>query len=132
MPTAELQKRILSVLVSPAYKELHNPNYSVIANPFTIDLQNCTEHTLDVITAAIYKTNDIRVIKANEQAYFNPQPVNINPIKLLLGSALVADVAISDHPGSPVTTTFTTIAEFLNKYGAASEVLTIKPDGFVL
>lgn len=128
IPTPELQKRLLGVLTSPTYKELHNPHYSVIANPFTLDLQNCTEHTLDVITAAIYQTSDINIIKANEEKYYVPQPVRINPFKLLLGSMLVADVATSDHPGSPVTATFTTVGRFLTRYNGASEVLVVTPD----
>lgn len=128
IPSPELQKRVLNVLASPTYKELHNPHYSVIANPFTLEFQNCTEHTLDVITAAIYETSDIKVIKANEKAYFEPQPVNVNPVKLLLGSMFVADVATSDHPGPPVTSTFTAIGKFLTKYNAVSEILTITPD----
>lgn len=128
IPTPELQKRLLAILASPTYKELHNSHYSVIANPFTLELQNCTEFTLDVLTAAIYETNDIKVIKANEKAYFEPQPVNVNPVKLLLGSMFVADVSKSDHPGKPVTSTFTTIGNFLTKYNAASEILTIIPD----
>lgn len=128
IPSPELQKRLLKIIASSTYKELHNPNYSVIANPFTLDLQNCTEHTLDVITAAIYETDDMAVIKKNEKAYFKPQPVNINPLKIMLGSMFVADVATSDHPGSPVTSTFTKIGNFLNKYDAASKILTITPD----
>ncbi|WP_320045593.1 DUF2145 domain-containing protein [uncultured Desulfobacter sp.] len=128
IPSPELQKRLLNVLVSPTYKELHNPHYSVIANPFTLAFQNCTEHTLDIITAAIYETSDIKVIKANEKAYFEPQPVNVNPVKLLLGSMFVADVTTSDHPGSPVTSTFTSIGKFLTKYNAVSEILTITLD----
>jgi len=128
IPTPELQKRLLEVLASPTYKKLHNPHYSVIANPFTLDFQNCTEHTLDVITAAIYETNDLKTIKANEKAYYEPQTVNVNPLKLLLGSMFAADVTTSDHPGSPVTATFTTIGGFLTKYNAASEILTITPD----
>lgn len=128
IPSPELQKRLLEVLASPTYKELHNPHYSVIANPFTLDFQNCTEHMLDVITAAIYETSDIRVIKANEKAYYEPQPVNVNPVKLLLGSMFAADVTTSDHPGSPVTATYTTIGNFLTKYNAASEILIITPD----
>ncbi|MBU0946707.1 MAG: DUF2145 domain-containing protein [Proteobacteria bacterium] len=128
IPSPELQKRLMEVLSSPTYKELHNPRYSVIANPFTLDFQNCTEHTLDVITAAIYETKDLKVIKANEKAYFEPQSVNVNPVKLLLGSMFAADVTTSDHPGSPVTSTFTTIGKFLTKYNAASEILTITPD----
>ena len=128
IPSPELQKRLLDVLASPTYTDLHNSDYSVISNPFTIEYQNCTEHTLDVIIAAIYRTDDIKVIKANEKEYFEPQPVNINPFKLALGSMFAADVTMSDHPGSPVTTTFTTIGEFLMKYKAASEILTITPD----
>jgi hypothetical protein len=128
IPTHELQMRLLKVLASPTYKALHNPKYSVIANPFTLELQNCTEHTLDVIVAAIYETDDINVIKANQKKYFEPQPVNIGFLKLLLGSMFVADVSTSDHPGTPVTATFTTIGNFLNKYNAASEILIITPD----
>lgn len=128
IPSPELQLRLLKVLSSPTYKALHNPKYSVIANPFTLELQNCTEHTLDVIVAATYETDDINVIKANEKKYFEPQPVNVGFLKLFLGSLFVADVATSDHPDSPVTATFTSIGKFLNKYNAASEILIIKPD----
>lgn len=128
IPSPELQKRLLDVIVSPAYKELHNPNYSLIANPFTLDFQNCTEHTLDVVTAAIYQTNDLKTIKANEKAYFEAQRVNVSPLKLALGSMLAADITTSDHPGSPETATFETIGKFLTKYKAASEVLIVTPD----
>ncbi|MBL4775105.1 MAG: DUF2145 domain-containing protein [Mariprofundus sp.] len=128
IPTPELQKRLLQVLASPTYKALHNPHYSVIANPFTLDFQNCTEHTLDVITAAIYETKDLKVIKANEKAYYEPQKVNVNPLKLLLGSMFSPDVTTADHPSAPVTSTYTTIGNFLTKYKAVSEILTITPD----
>ncbi len=128
IPTPELQRRLLEVLFSPTYKKLHNPHYSLIANPFTLGFQNCTEHTLDVIFAAIYKTNDIKVIKANEKAYFRPHKVEVNPLKLMLGSVFVADITTSDHPNAPETTTFTTIESFLSKNNAISETLIITPD----
>jgi hypothetical protein len=128
IPSPELQKRLLTVLASPLYKELHNPKYSVIANPFNTELQNCTEHILDLIVAAIYETDDIKLIKANEKKYFEPQVVNVNFVKLFFGSMFTADVATSDHSGTPVTVTFTTIGKFLTKYNAASEILTITPD----
>lgn len=128
IPTPEVQKRLLETISSPTYKSLHNPKYSVIANPFTLDFQNCTEHTLDVLTAAIYKTADIKVIKANEKAYFQAQTVNVNPVKLALGSMFAADVTTSDHPGSPETATFETIGRFMTKYNAASEVIIVTPD----
>jgi len=127
IPKPELQRKLLKVLVSPTYKQLHNSNYSVIANPFTEGFQNCTEHTLDVITAAIYDTDDLKVIKANQKAYFQPQEVNVNPLKLFLGSMFVDDVTTTDHPDTPVTTTFTTIEKFLTKYNLASESFIVKP-----
>lgn len=128
IPSPELQTRLLEILSSPTYSKLHNPHYSVIANPYTLDFQNCTEFTLDVVTAAIYKTDDIKVIKANEKAYFEAQPVNFNPVKLMIGSMLSSDVTTSDHPSSPVTATFETIGRFLDKYHASSEILTITPE----
>lgn len=42
--------------------------------------------------------------------------------------AIVADVATSDHPGSPVTTTFTTVGQFLTRYNGASELVVVTPD----
>lgn len=121
IPKPEVQLKILKVITSDTYQQLHNPNYSVIANPFTIELQNCTEHTLDVIFAALYQTSDIKQIKANQKAYFDAQPVNVNPLLLALGSIFTSEVALSDHPSSAVTTTFTTIGNFLTKFDLASE-----------
>lgn len=128
IPSANLQKRLLDVIASPVYKELHDPHYSLIANPYTVGKQNCTEHTLDVISAAIYQTNDIKVIKANEKAYFEAQPVKVSPLKLALGSMLSAEISTSDQTGEPVTATFETIAKYLQKYDTGSEVVTIIPD----
>ncbi|KGO35393.1 hypothetical protein JT06_02475 [Desulfobulbus sp. Tol-SR] len=127
IPTPELQKRILQVMSSETYKKIHNPHYSVIANPYTLDYQNCTEHTLDIVFAAIYHTDDIKQIKANEKAYFEAQRVNVNPIKLAFGSIFAADVTVSDHPGQPVTATFESISRFLQKFGAVSESFTVTP-----
>ena len=74
-PPRRSQQRLLDVISSPTYAALHDPHYSLIANPYTLGKQNCTEHTLDVINAAIYQTSDIKTIKANEKAYFVAQPV---------------------------------------------------------
>lgn len=128
IPSPQLQARLLSVIASPAYKQLHQPKYSVIANPYTLGRQNCTEFVLDVINSAIYQTNDIKVIKANEKAYFAAQPVNVSPFKLMLGSMFSAEVATSDHPGPPVTATFERISDYLQKYDKGSFTRTVYPD----
>lgn len=128
IPSAELQSRLLSVIGSPSYSKLHEPNYSVIANPYSLGKQNCTEFVLDVTNAAIYQTDDIKKIKANEKAYFVGQKVNVNPFKLMLGSMFSKEVSTSDHHGEAVTATFETISQYLAKYDEGSETLTVLPD----
>jgi hypothetical protein len=128
IPSHELQKRLLETISSPTYRELHDPNYSAIANPFTLGKQNCTEHTLDVVNAAIYQTNDISKIKASERAYFSPQVVNISGLKLALASMFSPEVTLSDQLDTPVTATFETIGKYLQKYDEGSEMFSITPD----
>ena len=128
IPSAELQQRLLKLIASPTYKTLHDPHYSVIANPYTLGRQNCTEFVLDVINAAIYQTSDIKKIKATEEKYFVAQKVNVNPFKLMLGSMFSAEVSTSDQPGPPVTATFETIGQYLEKYDTGVKKLTVTQD----
>jgi hypothetical protein len=128
IPSPRLQMRLLDIITSPVYRQLHDPHYSAIANPYTLGRQNCTEHTLDVINAAIYQTSDIKRIKAAEKAYFVAQPVNVSGFKLMLGAMFSAEITLSDQPGSPVTATFETIARYLQKYDAGSEMFIITPE----
>jgi hypothetical protein len=128
LPSAELQKRLLETISSANYAKLHDPHYSVIANPYTLGRQNCTEFVLDVVNSSIYQTDDIGKIKANEKSYFIAQKVNVNPFKLMLGSMFSKEVSTSDQDGMPVTATFETIGEYLKKYDVGSEVLTVLPN----
>lgn len=127
IPSPELQERLLKLIGAPSYASLHEPRYSLIANPYTVGRQNCTEFVLDVINAAIYQTTDIRQLKANAKAYFTAQPVNVNPLKLLLGSMFMSQISTSDHPGEPVTATFERIGQYLQTYDAGSRILEIRP-----
>ncbi|MEE8327807.1 MAG: DUF2145 domain-containing protein [Nitrosomonadaceae bacterium] len=81
IPTRDLQKRILEVIRSDSYEKLHNPVYSAISNPYNAMYQNCTEHVLDVLNAAIYQTDDIKQLKINTQAHFDAQELKISPFK---------------------------------------------------
>lgn len=125
IPKPELQRRLLQVIASDTYRNLHNSHYSVLANPYNTKYQNCTEHTLDVINAAIYQTDDVRIIKANTRAYFDAQPVDISPLKLMYGSLTQADVTTSDHKGKVKTASYTTIANYLKKYDLVQEEMLI-------
>jgi len=130
IPTVQMQKRLLKIIASGAYKSLHNPNYSVLANPGDLKYQNCTEFTLDVIQAAIYNTTDREKIKTNTRAYFTAQDVNISPFKLLFGSMFVPDVKMGDQGDQIRTATFTTIAAYMQEYGLTKEVITLEADPY--
>jgi hypothetical protein len=127
IPSAELQQRLIKVIASPAYAAVHEPRYSVIANPYNEGRQNCTEFILDVINSAIYQTSNVKQLKQVAQKYFVAQPVEVNPFKLLLGSVFSAEVTTTDHPSRPVTATFERISDYLLKYDQGAEVLTVKP-----
>ena len=113
VPDPRLQQKLLAVLNSPTYGKVHNPRYSVIANPDNDIYQNCTEHTLNVLMAALYETDDIDRIKANIRAHFEPQTVEVNPIKRLVGPLVMDGLAMDDQTGRIQTTTFTSIARFM-------------------
>lgn len=115
IPKPELQRRLLSVIGSDVYKTLHNPNYSALANPYNQRYQNCTEHTLDVINAAIYDTSDRNQLKANTRKYYRAQNVDLDPLKLLVGALFLPDIALSDQGEEIHTSTFTTIANYLTQ-----------------
>ncbi len=127
VPSAELQRRLLDIIGTPNYESLHEQSYSVIANPYTLGHQNCTEFVLDVVNAAIYKTSDIAKLKEVTKSYFIAQPVNVSPFKLLLGTMFSKEVSTSDQPDAPVTATFEKIGEYLSEYDDGSQVLSVFP-----
>lgn len=119
IPSMELQMAILALFQENRVAGLHNPAYSVIANPFNSTYQNCTEYTLDIINAAIYGTTDVQRLKANAEAYFSPEKVRMSRFKLTLGGMFAKGVSVSDHGRTINTTTFTTIANYLQQYDLA-------------
>jgi hypothetical protein len=126
IPKRSLQKRILEVINSDSYEKLHNPAYSAISNPYNARYQNCTEHVLDVLNAAIYQTDDIKQLKINTQAHFDAQKLKINPFKLFLASLFMSEVKTSDHKKGIKTTTFGSIANYLQSNGLAEDIAHIE------
>ena len=128
IPSPRMQEKLLGVIFSNTYQALHNPRYSATSNPFNDRYQNCTEFVLDVINAAIYDTSDYRQIKANEAAYFEPEPIRVDALKLFLGSIFVPDITTSDHSGPVATATFGSLARYMQNHGIADEVFTVQVD----
>lgn len=129
IPTPDIQQRLITLIEQGKNRELHNTKYSVIANPFNQQFQNCTEHTLDLLNAAIYQTMDVAKIKANTRAYFTPQRVYTSRVKLMFGSWLMDDVTTRDHTGKIATTTFTSIHQYLTQYELAQHAVSLLEDG---
>lgn len=128
IPTENLQRLIVDVLLKKQNYLLHNRNYSVISNPFNSQFQNCTEHTLDIINAAVYQTIDVDQIKKNTQAHFKPERIKINPVSRLFGNLLMKDFTTHDHSRRIYTTTFSTIAKYLNMNSLIEKAVIIQKD----
>jgi hypothetical protein len=129
IPNDALQQRLIDLIASGEAQTLHNPKYSVIANPFNNKFQNCTEYTLDIINAAIYDTLDTHQLKVNAKAHFQPQRVHTSRFKLALGSIFMNAVSTSDHKGRIYTTTFGSIADYLERNNLVQELVMFSQDG---
>ncbi|MEO0905238.1 MAG: DUF2145 domain-containing protein [Pseudomonadota bacterium] len=127
IPDPRLQRKLLDVIGSPTYAALHNERYSVLANPRSGQFQNCTEHTLDVVMAALYDTSDPAQIKANIAAHFTPQPVRLNGVQRLFAPAASAALTTADHGANVGTATFGSIARFMEANNLDDEVYRITP-----
>jgi hypothetical protein len=129
IPSDEIQTGLIELIASGKNSKLHNPKYSVIANPMNSQLQNCTEHTLDLVNAAIYQTTDIAKLKANTRAHYTPQRVRTSRFKLMFGSMLMDDVSTKDHKGKIATATFGSIHHYLEQYQLAKHGVTFYANG---
>lgn len=129
IPSDEIQTRLIELIASGQNSDLHNPKYSVIANPMNSQLQNCTEHTLDLINAAIYQTTDIEKLKANTRAHYTAQRVRTSRFKLMFGSLLMDEVTTKDHKGKIATATFGSIHKYLDQYQLAQHGVTLYANG---
>lgn len=129
IPSAEVQQALVKLYRDDKAKQLHNPRYSVVANPFNSERQNCTEYTLDVLNAAIYSTTDIAQLKVNAKAHFAPQKVNMSRAKLGLASMFSDGVTLSDHGRKVKTTTFGSLARYMQKYNLTNKAVTFTHTG---
>ncbi len=128
IPDRRLQQKLLSVIASPTYSALHNANYAVLANPSNKRFQNCTEHTLDVMMAALYDTSDRSQIKANINAHFDAQEIRISGMKRTFGPLASGALTTSDHGAKIKTATFGSISRFMKEFDLAEKVYRITPE----
>lgn len=126
IPSAALQAKLLEVMMSDAPRRLHNENYSAVANPFTVQYQNCTEHVLDIIQTAIYGPISIAEIKVANRTYFQPQMVRIPGLVLAFAAVFSSGIATDDSEGPVQTTTYGSLVHYLHRNGMLEHALEIE------
>lgn len=125
IPIEPLQKRLLAVIRSPAYRELYIPAYNLLANPWADRYDNCATHTLKVVVAAIYDTTDRARINANIRAYFTPTPIRLGFLRSL-GSHFMTAVKHDDAaPSGLQTATYDSMQAFLQSNRLLSDSFTL-------
>jgi hypothetical protein len=128
VPLDALQKKILGVIRSPAYKALHNPHYNLVANPWQHQFDNCVTHTLRVVVAAIYGTSDESRIQQNIRTYFKPTPVRLGVLKAI-GSNFITAVSHEDEdPSGLQTASFDSLKVFFEQNQIAKESFRVVMD----
>ena len=129
VPIEPLQKRILAVLRSPAYRALHTADYNIVANPWVDRYDNCVTHTLKVCVAAIYQTDDRARIYENIRTYFTPTPVRFGPVQSL---GVKFERAVKNDDAGPAgyqTATWESLHAFLASNGLVQETFVVGCDG---
>lgn len=113
VPSPEMQRRILAVIDSPTYAKVHNPEYSLVANPWARTYQNCNNFMLNVIAAAVWETGDPNRITANLKAHYKPTVVKASGLVRFFGP--IADQRLrTDDQGSTIrTATYESMAAFM-------------------
>ncbi len=117
VPSPEMQRRMLAVIDSPDYARLHNPSYSLVANPLADAHQNCNGFMLDVIAAAAWDTRDRGQIRADERAHFTPAIVKAGPMLRMFGPLVDGRLKTDDQSGAIRTATYESLAAFMRQNG---------------
>ena len=125
VPSPEMQRRILAVVDSPTYARLHNPAYSLVANPWTPKYQNCNNFMLDVVGAAAWDTTDPARITADLRAHYTPTIVKAGPLMRLFGPIADSRLRTDDQHGPIRTATYESMSAFMRQNGLLQDAYTL-------
>lgn len=125
VPVPEVQQKLLRAIAAGVPAAVHVPSYSLVANPFEATYQNCTEHALDVLNAALYDTTDPVRLKRVARQHFHPSPIDVGPLSRALGPLVIPGLTLADHAGPIRTTTYESIAAYMRGNGLTLEQFTL-------
>lgn len=121
IPSPEMQRRILAVIDSPTYEKVHNPAYSLVANPWSRKYQNCNNFMLNVLAAAAWEIDDPQRITANLKAHYKPTIVKANAVMRLFGPIADQRLRTDDQQGPIRTATYESLAVFMQENNLLQE-----------
>ncbi|HEY2753909.1 DUF2145 domain-containing protein [Phenylobacterium sp.] len=125
IPSPEMQRRILAVVDSPTYQRLHNPAYSLVANPWDSKYQNCNNFMLDVVGAAAWDTTDAARITVDLKAHYQPTIVKAGPLMRMFGPIADSRLRTDDQNGPIRTATYESMSAFMEKNGLLEAAYTL-------
>ena len=126
VPSPEVQRRMLEIIDSPEYARLHNPAYSLIANPWSDQYQNCNDFMLDVIAEAVWQTRDKAQIRADERAHFTPTVVQAGGLMRIFGPLVDKRIKTDDQSGPIRTATYESMSDFMRQNGLLEDAYVIR------
>ena len=126
IPSPEMQRRIIGIIDSPRYQALHNPNYSLIANPHEPTYQNCNSFMLNVVASAAWLTGDSEQIAANLREHYTPQEFSVGLLARLFGPMADERIRTDDQSGRFQTATYRSMAAFMEENGLLQESYVIE------
>lgn len=126
VPSPEMQRRVLHIMASPLYEQLHVASYSLVSNPLDPRHQNCNEFMLDVLAAAAWEQTDYTQIKANLRRHFRPTRVRTNLFERIFGPMSDPRLKMDDQRGAVVTTTYESMARFMQDNDLVQEAYVLQ------
>lgn len=104
VPSESLQTRLLETIRSPLKRELFEPRYSLIANPWEIRFQNSNNWAIELIAAASAPRGEVNNRRSAQQWL---RSTGYQPTKIAIGAGeragtrlFAANIRYSDHPDS--------------------------------
>jgi len=115
IPAKAAQAELYDFLESPEYSAVHQPDYSLISNPFDLRWQNCNEFMLYALAAMIWDTTDTQTLMGSLEKTITPAELKASIIRRHIGPKIDERLIMDDHDGKILTTTFGTLAQLLEK-----------------
>lgn len=115
IPNAETQTLLHEFLESSEYNAMHQPDYSLISNPFDLRWQNCNEFMLYAFAAALWNTTDREKLRRILESKVAPTELKVSGLRRYYGPKVDERLILEDHGKKIFTTTFRTLTQLLQK-----------------